>query len=269
MQEYRKIIGVDTGEVLERGGKTRLTRFITPPEMPECSPFLFMEVLELEHPDDVGHGFPWRAYDGIECVTCLLRLDRKRRDAAPNDQPVWLCASNGEVREEVPPLAGPTVAMQVWAWLPSDLGRAEDETPGTVMLPRCTPEQNVQVDIVAGSFSGIAGPLPKTASELTMLDVCLAPHASFTFDQFGMDNLVIYVLEGEGYFEVDKDELFPEGRVLVLGEGGKLAVTATHRGVRFILMHAPGKGTPILNTDAVRQTEENWITIAKSERHRR
>lgn len=269
MQEYRRIIGVDTGDVLEKGGKTRLTRFITPPEMPECSPFLLMEVIELEAPDELGHGFPWRAYDGIECVTCFMSLDRKRHDAGPNDEPVWLCASNGEVREKVPPLKGPTIGMQIWAWLPNDIEKSDIECPGTVTLPGCTPAENVHVDVIAGKFGGVGGALPVTWSKLTMLDVYMAPHAEFIFDQFSSDNLLAYVLEGEGYFQVERDELFPEGRMLVMGEGEKLAVAATHRGVRFLLMHAPGKGTPILDRSAVRQTNENWTSIAEAERHRR
>lgn len=269
MQEYRKIIAVDTGDVLEKGGKTRVTRFITPPEMPECSPFLLMEVLELADPDEFGHGFPWRAYEGIECVTCLMPFDRRRHDAGPNDQPVWLSASNGEVREEVPALKGPTIGMQVWAWLPKDANASEISCPAAVTLPSCQVAQDVRVDVIAGAFGETEGALPTTWSDLTMLDVYLAPHAAFTFDQFASDNLLVYVLEGEGYFEAPKDELFPEGRMLVMGQGEKLEAAATHRGLRFILLHAPGHGTAILDTAAVRETNENWVSIARSERSRR
>lgn len=268
MQEYRRIISVDPGEILERGGKTRVTRFIDEPAVNQCAPFLLIEVLELDAPDAVEHGFPWRPYDGIECITCFLALDRKHHDAGKDDSPAWVCASNGEISEEVPAdLSGASIGVQVWAWLPEGAGAGNVERPGFLKLPAVSPAENASIEVIAGKFGDTDGALTATSSNLTMLDIYIAPHAEYAVELDPANPALAYVLEGEGYFEQNKDEVYPEGRVIAFSSGEKLAAAATHRGVRILLLSAPQPdGTPILNERAIKKSEDNWVKIAYEER---
>lgn len=270
MQEYRKILSVDTGEILERNGRSRVTRFLGPTVASDASPFLLMEVLELKSPDDLGHGFPWRPYEGIECITYFLSADRRRHDAEQGGEPVWICASNGEVREKIPPLSGPVIGTQVWVWVPEGDTQADEiSCPGTITLPSVTPSEGVIVNVLAGNYKGTGGALPITWSKVSMFDIYLAPHTEFDYDGFGDDPLIAYVLEGEGYFQKNHEEVFPEGRVIVFEPGQVLSSAATHKGVRFLLLHGSAEGTPVLKKDEIRESEDNWVQIAQAESIRR
>lgn len=261
MQEYRKVYAAYPGHVLEKRRGTSLRRVLGPETIAAASSFLLLEVLTAKDTQDVEGGFPWRPYKGIECITYFIDTEESLRDASAGRK-AWLCAGDGEIQEKIPAMDTPVVGMQLWAALDPEAS-TDSFCPGFTDVPAAHVE-GTEVRVIAGSCGDLTGALPQTGSGVTFLDVYIPPHGVFTYRQFASDRLVTYIIEGEAYFEADKDELFPENRALVMTEGECLEVSATHRGVRFVLLHAPSDAAPVLKMSEIRKSEDDWTELLES-----
>lgn len=267
MLKFRKVEGAFPGRTMVKNGRTRLTRVLGSETVQETSPFMLLEVLETENPEDVSEGFPWQPYEGIESFLYFFDSKRERgRAAADLRTPSWIACSNGMYKDSLPSFDNPVIGVQLWAWANGSTDAPLVASAGRTMLPTVS-LQSATVRVVSGTFSDQLGAVVLPKSGVTILDVFMEPKAEFVFDAFRGDPLLVYVMEGDAFFTQDEDELYPQGRALTFSPGEKMYVHATHRGVRFLLVHAPdaGDNVPVLNMDAVQRSEAEWETIVKDQ----
>lgn len=265
MKDYRIVQGAYPGRTYTKHGRTRLTRVLGADTAQTASPFMLLDVVSTEHPEDLTQGMPWQPYTGIESFLYFLDATRVRDHAAPNvDSPGWVCCASGEWKEELPALTTPCIGTQLWVWPNSAMPSPLNACPGRTMLPMVTLESTV-IRVVAGTFADQLGAIVLPQSGITYLDVYVAPKTQFTFDAFENDPILLYILEGEAYLTLDEDELFPQGRAVMMSPGKEMLVTPTRKGIRFLLIHAPAVqgDVPVLDMNAVHRSEEEWEEIVR------
>lgn len=268
MNEYREVTGAYPGTILVRHHKTRLTRVLGADTVEDTTPFMLLEVMELDAGEDAEDGFPWHPYEGIESFLYFFDATRSGSHASVNSgSPGWVCSAMGDYKEEFPSFDGPVIGTQLWVWAgtntpPSPLVSC----PGRTALPEVRFGETT-VRVIAGTFADQLGAVVLPQSKITYLDVYVGPKSEFMFQAFEEDPLLIYVLEGDGFFDQYEDELYPARRALTMSPGTTMRVKSTHRGLRFLLLHAPdaGSNVPVLDLSAVRTAESEWEKIVEDE----
>lgn len=259
--EYRKVKKVYLGVTLEKDRKVRLVRFLGPDSVTDASPFLLLENMRLKTATEFEHGFPWRPCAGVESVLYFIKAPARisKAELAAGD-PHWIQVGVNQVEDCVPGLEGPVLGVQIW------IGATDEPASGEPVAEASSLEvaDGARARVVAGNF-GSAEVLTKTASGAVVLDVFMEKHAEWLVSTLHDSVVIANILEGDGYFEENEDEVFSAGRTLLFTEGTTLFVKAGARGMRFLLLAAPPKAVPAPNWDEVRKTEDDWIELLDEE----
>lgn len=201
-------------------------------------PFLQADVFEMSQPI-----FPPHPHAGFSAITYILPESPtgfRNRDSLGHDLTIapgslhWTSAGSGVHHEEVPLEPGkPAIGLQIFVNLPI----ARKREPAR-MLHLATSDvpvvvtEGVTIRVLAGMSNGAVSPLdPPTPVRL--LDVSLAPGATFTQSLEEGENAVILLLDGH----VDiGDKTLRAGQVADTDTASsRLLVTAGSSGVRLIL----------------------------------
>jgi quercetin 2,3-dioxygenase len=108
------------------------------------------------------------------------------------------------------------------------------------------------VRVICGSVNGVSGPVRDIVIDPELLDVTVPPHATFTHPVKRGHTVFAYVIDGEGYFDQERDPYAREmvganyfdmsrpciccAETLVLyGDGKRIAITAEEKPLRFLL----------------------------------
>ena len=146
--------------------------------------------------------FPRHPHRGIETVTYVIDGAVEHFDNAghsglllPGDVQ-WMTAGRGVLHEQNAPAGTTAHTLQIWVNLPAAHKMTEpryQDLAGAEMPVRREP------GVVARVFSGGSGEVSSTTMShvsVTMIDVALAPSATFTHDLPGTDNGFVFVLDG-------------------------------------------------------------------------
>jgi len=222
---------------------------IAPGDYARTDPFILLmdDRLDLEAGRRVGDAHP---HAGFETVTFVLEGSLRDRDEGtlePGDM-VWMTAGSGVIHNEDVEAIGKTRILQLWLKLPSD----ERWAP-----PRIQAIKRESVPVVrapgveARVYSGRSG--DTSASTLnytptTIIEVQLAPGATFEHDIPGSYNGFIYVVDGE----IIEGVQVTTGQVAWLADATSesdtvLRVTAGAGGCRFVLYAGERQGVPIVS----------------------
>jgi redox-sensitive bicupin YhaK (pirin superfamily) len=205
-----------------------------------ADPFLFL--MEDWFGPDVFEDHPHR---GIETVTFVIEgeLDHREKGKAPGrfvtGDAMWMTAGRGVIHNEAPIDARPVHTLQLWVNLPAaqklteprfQILRAGDlplrRGPGTVMR------------VFSGSSGAVRAPTLNHVP-VTMVEVLLEPGRRVTQDMPANYNGFLHILEGGGFFGVDRVAAQAPQMVwleLPTGEGAsEIAMEAAEKSLRALL----------------------------------
>jgi len=276
------------------GAGVRLHRAFGFGDTAETDPFLLLDDLRNERPEDYLVGFPWHPHRGIETITYVLAGSVDHGDSLGNAGSLgagdvqWMTAGSGIVHQEMPKgdPKGRMHGFQLWANLPSALKMTVpryQDVP-SAEIPEIVDDDGTRVRVVCGEFWGKTGPVEGVAADPRYLDVWVPPLKRKTLAVETERHAFAYVFEGSGTFR-DASKPFgvltergtPEAetvvrettgnRSLVLFDAGdEVTVEAGEEGIRFLLISGKPLKEPVawygpivMNTEAELQQAVNEL----------
>src|SRR3989454_5391180 len=209
MMSERRVVKIVTGQPTSDGAGVRLTRVIGTQDLDHLDPFLVLDELKSDRPDDHQAGFPDRPHRRFETVTYMLAGSMRHQDHVGNQGELvagsvqWMTAGRGIIHSEMPRQDnGLMWGFQLWVNLPAHekmtAPRYQDIPPGNI--PEVTTGDGVRVRVIAGEAGGVRGPIEGIATHPLYLDVRLSPRARFSHPVAAGDTAFAYVYEGRVAF---------------------------------------------------------------------
>lgn len=254
MSIVREPVSIFSSIPTMEGAGVRLKRAFGHAEAPRLDPFLLLDDIHSQNPEDYIAGFPWHPHRGIETVTYVLHGDVEHGDSIGNRGAIgdgdvqWMTAGSGIVHQEMPqPTGGDMRGLQLWVNLPASMKmmdpRYRDIKADTI--PVVIQETGIMVRVVAGNFGGESGPMEDLVQGPTYLDVTLSPGTRFEHSFEPGHTAFAYTLDGAGNFSPKAGKPVGEEHIVLYGPGSGVEIIAGETGLRFLLISGQPIGEPV------------------------
>jgi redox-sensitive bicupin YhaK (pirin superfamily) len=249
------------------GAGVQLRRALGSRALPMLDPFLLLDEMHSDRPQDYEAGFPTHPHRGFETVTYVLEGAVHHKDSLGNEGHLvsgstqWMTAGRGIVHSEMPGHDATSTRLwgfQLWVNLPAarkmTTPRYQDLMPARI--PE-VPVGDATVRLVAGEAGGLRGPVEGIVTDPTMLDVKLPARGRFSQPLDPAHNAFLYVIDGAADVGDERTATVRvrAGQVAVLGTGGTVTLRSAG-GARGLLFAARPIGEPVarsgpfvMNTD--------------------
>ncbi|UCF29970.1 MAG: pirin family protein [bacterium] len=254
MSDVRVPIRVFPSRPTLEGAGVRLRRAFGYYEVPQFDPFLLLDDIHSLDPEDYTAGFPWHPHRGIETVTYVIHGEVEHGDSIGNRGDIrdgdvqWMTAGSGIIHQEMPHrIEGDMRGLQLWVNLPASHKMMEPryrDVPAET-IPAVTLEDGTVIKVIAGRYDGTEGPVKDIVRSPEYLDVSVPPHTSFTRSTEPGHTVFAYVLDGEASFGPGGTDPAGPDSVVLFGKGDRVAVRASGKGVRFLLISGEPLGEPV------------------------
>jgi redox-sensitive bicupin YhaK (pirin superfamily) len=272
LSTIRKINKVWQSKPTLEGAGVHLHRAFGYDQVPQFDPFLLLDDFRGDDPVDYLKGFPWHPHRGIETITYVLAGEVDHGDSLGNRGVItpgdvqWMTAGSGIIHQEMPKGddQGRMYGFQLWANLPASHKMMEPRYRDVkgAHIPEVVLPQGVNVKIICGRVNGTAGPVRDIVTEPEYLDVSVPAGAEFRHPLRRGHTAFAYVIEGEGYFDPERDAYAHEvvganyfdfdrrcvcgNRTIILyGDGDEVVVAAPTSPLRFLLISGAPIGEPV------------------------
>jgi redox-sensitive bicupin YhaK (pirin superfamily) len=220
--------------------------------LPDLDPFLLLDELRSDRPEDYAAGFPTHPHRGFETVSYLLAGRFEHRDSVGNHGSIgagatqWMTAGRGILHEEMPRQTPGELlwGFQLWVNLPAaeKMVRPRYQELAASDIPELDID-DARVRLVAGDVAGRRGPVDGVSVRPTMLDATLAAGAALRHPLPGEHAAFAYVLDGEAHLGPESRRV-AAGEVAVFGDGDTIVASA-EAGARLLLLAARPLREPI------------------------
>ncbi|GAA6134284.1 pirin family protein [Oceaniserpentilla sp. 4NH20-0058] len=215
-----------------------------------ADPFLMLDEILSDDPDDFIAGFPPHPHRGIETLTYMKLGGIRHEDHMGNTGQVlsggaqWMKAGKGVIHGEMPLKEHNKMhGFQLWINLNS---KNKMSDPDYRDVPK-TEIQHVETDdyhahIMAGKWhlnnTDIVGPLDKLEASAGILDLEIKPHGVFNHDIPQGHHLVVMVYEGEIN---TGDQIIKRPQMGLFSDSGELQLRSSNGGKVLVLHGKPHK----------------------------
>lgn len=253
-ETVRPVLTAVEGMEASDGAGVRMTRMVGTPRLRMLDPFLMLDYFGSDTPQDYLAGFPDHPHRGFETVTYMLAGRMRHWDNHGHEGVIetggvqWMTAGRGVIHSEMPEQTeGLMKGFQLWINLPARLKMAEPayQEFSADRIPVEGREGGATVTVIAGTTgNGTAGPVQGGPTEARYFDVTLPPGAAFVEPVPADHTAALAVFEGSVLAPGTSVRLGGP-RVLVLGEGDRVEVSAGPSGARFLLLSGRPIGEPV------------------------
>ncbi|MDQ2103177.1 pirin family protein [Azospirillum isscasi] len=253
-ETVRPVLTAVEGMEASDGAGVRMTRMVGTPRLRMLDPFLMLDYFGSDSPQDYLAGFPDHPHRGFETVTYMLAGRMRHWDNHGHEGVIetggvqWMTAGRGVIHSEMPEQTeGLMKGFQLWINLPARLKMTEPayQEFAADRIPVETREGGATVTVIAGTTGkGTAGPVRGGPTEARYFDVALPPGAAFAEAVPAGHTAALVVFEGSVLAPGTSVRLGGP-RVLVLGEGDRVEVSAGPSGARFLLLSGRPIGEPV------------------------
>ena len=293
MSKTRKIKKIWKGNPTIEGAGVHLKRAFGFHEVPQLDPFLLLDDFHSPNPAEYLAGFPWHPHRGIETITYVLHGEVEHGDSMGNKGVIssgdvqWMTAGSGIIHQEMPKgsPSGLLWGLQLWANLPASRKMMDPRYREVKerQIPEAVLDSGVKVKIICGRVNKVAGPVKDIVIEPEYLDVNVPPKTSFTHPVKTGHTAFAYVIEGNGYFDRERNSfehevvgvnyfdfqreclLGPENLALYERAGDQILVTTEESSVRFLLVSGKPIGEPVAWYGPIVMNTEEELRVAFDE----
>lgn len=273
MQRVRKISKVLKSQPTLEGAGVKLKRAFADASL--LDPFLLLDDFHSDNPDEYIAGFPWHPHRGIETITYMLHGEVEHGDSMGNSGIIrsgdcqWMTAGSGIIHQEMPHQKnGLLWGFQLWANLPAThkmMNPRYQEIEKT-QIPEIKTE-NTLIKVICGEINGTKGPVEEIVTDPRYLDITVFSNSSVDFDIKLGHTAFVYVIEGQGYFDSNKDTLVSVENLVIFEDGDKITVTTKKEKVRFLLISGQPIGEPVAWSGPIVMNTREELRIAFEEYH--
>jgi redox-sensitive bicupin YhaK (pirin superfamily) len=176
------------------------------------------------------------------------------------------------------------LGFQLWANLPASHKMMDPRYRDvkSSQIPGVSLKDGVKVKILCGKVNGVLGPVRDIVTDPEYLDITVPAATTFTHPIKPGQNAFAYVIEGEGYFDPNRDPYAHEviganyfdfkrsclcgnETIVLYGDGEEVAVTAEKDGVRFLLVSGKPIGEPVAWYGPIVMNTQEELKIAFEE----
>ncbi len=272
MSAIRKIKKVIKSKPTIEGAGVHLNRVFAFGTEKLFDPFLLLDDFRSDNPRDYDQGFPWHPHRGIETVTYMLDGMVEHEDSMGNKGVIsagdiqWMTAGSGIIHQEMPvgDENGVMGGFQLWANLPAANKMMDPryQEVKSQKIPEIVTESGSKIRVICGKVGSVQGPVQDIVTNPEYLDISLPPHVEFVHPtQLGHtvfvyviggkgcicheNNPFSYDIEGQNYFDMERQPLITNGELVLFEDGEKIILTTTDEPVRFLLVSGKPIGEPI------------------------
>ncbi|MGI9259627.1 MAG: pirin family protein, partial [Gammaproteobacteria bacterium] len=229
------------------GAGVNLTRLIGMPGLDMLDPFLLLDSIRSDDPNDYIAGFPPHPHRGFETVTYILAGKMRHKDSTGREGVIeaggvqWMTAGSGIIHSEMPEQEeGLLYGFQLWVNLPATLKMTAPEYreyPAEDIATE-TRDAGVTVRVITGTTSqGTQGPVRNVVTEPLFIDVDLPAGARFTEDLPESHGAFIHLVKGQVSVEGPAGGAeVTAGALAVLEDGQQVSLVAGEEGARLLLV---------------------------------
>jgi len=255
----RAVKRVSKAQATQDGASVSLFRAIGQPALRELDPFLLLDEMHSEQPEDYIAGFPIHPHRGFETLSYMVSGAMYHRDTQGNEAVVgsggvqWMRAGRGIVHTEIPQqVDGLFWGYQLWVNLPAKYKPDSPEYRGVPpdAIPEAALDKGGFVRVIAGGdIAAQPGPIVRDDIELVFLDVGLARHSRFRQILPAGHTAFAYVSQGQVEFGCGSfnSPATLGARELALFDDGNFVTAVTDESPgRFLLVAGRPIGEPIV-----------------------
>lgn len=248
---YRNITQLVRALEVTEGAGVTVHRTLGTPALRNLDPFLMLDHISSDDPNDYVAGFPEHPHRGFNTFTYMLEGHMRHGDSMGNRGDLgpggaqWMRAASGVIHSEMPQqVDGSMRGFQLWINLPA---REKMSEPAYQEIrPDSVPEiasGGQRIRLLAGHYDSHTGPVTDEYTQAQILDVTLPRAADFEHGLPSGHTAFVYVFEGSARIA---DKAIPLHHLAVLGAGDTLRISTGDEGVRFLLVAGRPIGEPIV-----------------------
>jgi redox-sensitive bicupin YhaK (pirin superfamily) len=258
------------GQTGSDGAGVKLRRILTSEHHQRLDPWLMLDEFGSDKADDYIAGFPPHPHRGFETITYMLAGRMEHQDNRGHKGVVeaggvqWMCAGKGIIHSEMPAQeAGLMRGFQFWLNLPSEQKMSEPDWADIAhnAIPVLS-EQGHHVNVIAGTFAGLIGPIQREVTQPRILDVVVDEAKTLRFDITLGHHAYCYVYDG--VIDVGEMRLQAAEMGILSQEGNEFVLTA-QANTRFLLVSGKPLNQPIVTGGPFVMNSESEIRQAFSD----
>lgn len=244
--EVRPTRYVPAMETMEGAGVT-VHRTIGTPALRNYDPFMLLDQISSDNPDEYIAGFPPHPHRGFNTFTYMIDGDMEHKDSMGNTGNLgpggaqWMKAASGVIHSEMPKQEnGLMRGFQLWINLPAanKMDTPEYQEYKSDAFP-VVKTSDYSVKVLIGSFADVDAPIVDDITDVSYFDIQLAAGKHFQHELPAGNNSFIYVFEGGCKFN---GQYISSNVLIQLGtEDNMPDFIAGKEGARFLLV----SGKPI------------------------
>ena len=275
MADMRRIRKILKSQPTIEGAGVHLKRAFGYQQLPELDPFLLLDDFHSSNPDDYVKGFPWHPHRGIETITYVLYGKVEHGDSMGNKGTIssgdiqWMTAGSGIIHQEMPKGGedGLMWGFQLWANLPASHKMMDPRYRDikSDQVPEITLDGDVRVKIICGEINGMKGPAQDIVINPEYLDITIPPKSSFTHPVKRGHKAFAYVINGNGYFDQNGDEVGGPESLVIFGDGDEVVISAEDGLVRTLFVSGKPIGEPVAWHGPIVMNTQEELRIAFEE----
>lgn len=229
------------------GAGVTVHRTIGTPALRNYDPFMMLDQISSDNPDEYLAGFPSHPHRGFITFTYMIDGDMEHKDSMGNTGNLgpggaqWMKAASGVIHSEMPKQEnGLMRGFQLWINLPAankmDAPEYQEYTSAAFSIIETA---DYKLKVVIGQFAEISSPIVDDITNVSFFDVQLNAGKSFGHTLPAENNSFMYIFEGNGQLNAKNVAL---NTLVVLGEKDDISdFVAGQQGARFLLI----SGKPI------------------------
>lgn len=249
----KTIQSVMPGMPTSDGAGVNLTRAVGQPNLKNIDPFLMLDEIRSDNPNDYIAGFPPHPHKGFETLTYMLQGSMEHNDSTGGHGLIntggvqYMTAGKGIIHSETPKQdSGLMWGFQLWMNLPAKdkLQDASYVDISAQQIPVVHLNETTELKLIAGQVKPHVevGPVKRSDIDLQIYDVKTAKSGSASFDFSSTSRGFLYVYQGEVSVN---DRVVKAQHVAALTAGETLQIASTDNS-GFLLCVAEPIGEPIV-----------------------
>ena len=237
-------------EVTEGAGVS-VYRTIGSPGLRNYDPFILLDQMSSDKPDDYLAGFPPHPHRGFNTFTYMIDGDMEHKDSMGNTGKLgpggaqWMKAASGIIHSEMPKQEnGLLRGFQLWINLPADnkLDVPEYQEYQSNHFPLIE-HKDYSIKVIIGNYGDVVSPIADNITYVSYYDVQVKPGKRFQYQFPVGQNSFLYVFEGNGEFN---GQTLETHTLLTLANHEAVPFIAGEQGARFLLVSGKPINEPIV-----------------------
>jgi len=237
---------------LPEGAGVTVHRTIGTPSLRNYDPFMLLDHMGSDNPDDYLAGFPSHPHRGFNTFTYIIDGDMEHKDSMGNTGSLgpggaqWMKAASGVIHSEMPKQKnGLLRGFQLWINLPAanKMDAPEYQEYKSDAFP-VVETSEYKVKVIIGRFADAAAPIVDDITNVSYFDVQLEANKTFRHHLPLENNSFVYLFEGSGQL---KGKDVSDKTLVALGEDNNVfEFIAGNDGARFLVISGKPINEPVV-----------------------